>query len=145
MLGQEMLSSIQAAQAVHVLLDGGGGDVDHHRDPPSREARRVGGGDALDAGIVQTDAVEHSGGGLSDPRRRVAGARQGRGALGVDGAEALDVDQVLELEAVAEGAAGDADRVGQQQTAAEVDAQVESQLTRHARAAAHAAAPSRRR
>ena len=59
-------------------------------------------------GVLQADAVEHPAGRLGDARRCVAGARRAGGALGVQGADAVEVDELGELEAEPGGAAGEA-------------------------------------
>ena len=67
--------------------------------------------DRVDTGVLQADRVEHAGRRLGHPRRWVAHPRSQRGALAADGAQALDVDHVAVLDAVAEGARGDQQRV----------------------------------
>jgi hypothetical protein len=66
-----------------------------------------------DADILQADGVEHAGGGLDDARRGVAGHGLQRDSLGDESADAVQRDDFFKLDAVAEGAAGGDDRVGQ--------------------------------
>ena len=63
----------------------------HHRDDQRhgqlRQLRQVLGEESLEALVRQADRVDHPGGRLPDPRRRVAGARLGRDRLRDEGRE----------------------------------------------------------
>ena len=78
----------------------------------------------LDPGVLKADRVEHPAPHLGHSRRRVAVPRVEGGPLGEEGAEPVHVDELAELETVAGGAARQPDRVGQDQSAPEVDTQV---------------------
>ena len=67
----------------------------------------------LDATVLETHGVEHAGGGFRHARVGVAFAVGARGALDDEAAEAVEVDEIGELLAVAEGAAGGEHRVFQ--------------------------------
>src|SRR6185437_9079347 len=61
--------------------------------------------EGLRADVLQADGIEHAGGGLAQPRARIARHGDAREALGDDAAQAAEIDDVLELGAVAERAA----------------------------------------
>ena len=77
------------------------------------EGRQLAADKLLDAHILQADGVQHSGGGLDDARRGMAGDGVERDALGDEAADALESDDVFKFDAVAKGAAGGDDRTGQ--------------------------------
>ena len=66
-----------------------------------------------DADVLQSDGIEHARSGLDDARRGMAGHGFQRDALGDERADALQRDDLFKFDAVAEGAAGGDDRVGQ--------------------------------
>src|SRR3990170_2142952 len=66
-----------------------------------------------DTDVLQPDRVEHAARRLGDADGRVAAPRPQRRRLRDDGAQALDVEDLGELDAVAEGAGGDHPRVRQ--------------------------------
>ena len=67
----------------------------------------------VDADVLQADGVEHAGGGLDDARRGMTGHGLEGDALGDEGADAFERDDLFKFDAVAEGAAGGDDRVDQ--------------------------------
>jgi hypothetical protein len=79
------------------------------------ERRQLAADELLHAHILESDGVEHSGRGLDDARRGVAGHRLHRDALGDQAADPLQMHDLFKLDAIAEGAAGGNDRVGQLQ------------------------------
>src|SRR5665213_2107877 len=120
---------VEHAHAMHVVVGIGAGDVDDHGAAHAIEMRRVFTSNVLDTGVLQADAVEHPTGGLGHAWRRVAGAGIASCALGVQGADGAEVDELLELEAEAGGATGEANGVGEAQPPPEVDAQVDCHAT----------------
>ena len=85
--------------------------------PSAAEVRQVMRDERLDAVVVEADRVEHAGGRLDRPPRRVAGPRLLRDRLRQDAAEAADVDQAFHLAGIAKRARGDQDRIRQPQPA----------------------------
>ena len=79
------------------------------------ERRQLAADELLHAHILEPDSVEHSSRSLDDARRGVAGHRFHRDALGDQGADPLQMHDLFKLDAIAEGAAGGKDRVGQLQ------------------------------
>ena len=132
-LGHEMFSSMPAMPGtpssrrvdLDVVADRLAGDVDDDRHLPAGPRRGVLLDDRVDAGVLEADRVEHPARRLGHARRRIADPRLERRALAADRAEPVDVDDVAVLDAVAERARGDEDRVGQDEAAAEVDRQVD--------------------
>ena len=112
-LGQETFSSIaghlvalvEGADDAGEVLAVGGHRRDDQRDRQLGQLRQVGGEEAREALVRQADRVQHPGGGLPDPPRRVAGARLGGDRLRDEGGEG-EIGQ----QGVAEDAAG-GDRV----------------------------------
>ena len=82
----------------------------------AREGRKFFGDELFDADVLQADGVEHAGGGLNDARRGMTGHRLERDALGHEAADPFERNNLFKLDAVAEGAAGGDDRVGQFKT-----------------------------
>src|SRR5438876_1009133 len=80
---------------------------------PGRPGRRVTLDHRIDARVLEADRVQHSGGRFGDSGGDVADTRLQRRALAAYGSQALDVDHLAVLDAIAEGARGDQDRVGQ--------------------------------
>ena len=117
--------AVEPPDDLDVVLDRLAGHVDDDRHLPALPDRGVLLDDRVDAGVLEADRVEHPGRRLGDPRRRVADPRLERRALAADRAEALDVDHVAVLDAVAERARGDEDRVGQDEPPPEVDREVD--------------------
>ena len=66
-----------------------------------------------DAHVLEPDGVQHAGCRLHNARRRVAGHRFQRDALGDESADPFQREDFFKLDAIAEGAAGGDDRVGQ--------------------------------
>src|SRR5581483_11080766 len=62
--------------------------------------------EALNADVLQADGVDHAGGGFNKTRGCVAGHRLRRDALSDEAADPFEVYDLLEFNAVAEGAAG---------------------------------------
>ena len=69
------------------------------------------GAEFLHAAVLEAHGIEHAGGGLGHAGVGVALAVGAGGALDDEATEALEVDEVGELLAVAEGAAGGEDGV----------------------------------
>ena len=56
--------------------------------------------------VLQADGIEHTGGSFPQPWRRIADHRFSREALDDEASELVEVNHILELDAVAEGTAG---------------------------------------
>src|SRR5262249_42590199 len=104
------------------------GDVGDDGGRQRAQVGQVGGGEGVDAVVVEADGVEHAGRRLDGARRRVADARLARHRLGHDAAEAGEVDRAGHLARVAERARRHQDRVAQGQ-ATEADGQVDHGAT----------------
>ena len=117
------------------------GDIDQHRHRPGCPLRRVLLDDRLDTHVLQADRVEHPGRRLDRARRWIAHTWLQRGAFADDGAEALDVHQPGELDAVAECAARGQDGVPEHQARRVRRGQVDRQVGRDC---ARAPKPGRR-
>ena len=116
---------IEPSRDLDVIGDRFAGDIDDDRHLPCRPGRGVLFEHGVDARVLEADRVEHPGRRLGHARRRVADTRPERRAFRADRAEAVDVDDVAVLDAIAERARRDQDRVGQHKTAAQVDAQID--------------------
>ena len=64
-----------------------------------------------DSDILQTNRVQHAGGGFKQPRRRIAGHGLARQALHHKSAQAIEGHDIFKLDAVAKRAAGGDDGV----------------------------------
>ena len=64
------------------------------------------GDEGADAHVLETDGVDHAGGGFDDAGRWIASHRLAGEALGDEGSDVVEGDDVFELDAVAEGSAG---------------------------------------
>ena len=62
--------------------------------------------EGVDADVLEADGVDHAGGGLDDAGGGVARHRFAGETFGDEAADAIERDDVFELDAVAEGAAG---------------------------------------
>ena len=85
-------------------LDAAAEDADDDGHLPARPRRRQVAPQLVDADVLQADRVEHAGRRLVDALRRRAGARPQRRRLADDGAQAVDVEELRVLDAVAERA-----------------------------------------
>src|SRR5262249_37648293 len=75
------------------------------------------------ADVLQADGVQHAGGGLKQPRRRIAHHRFARESFRDKAPQLPQRDHIFELDAVSKSSAGGDDRVLESNTA-EVDAQI---------------------
>ena len=84
------------------------GDNDGTRD--FLKAREFVSDEGADADVLKADGVHHAGGSLDDARTGIAGHGLARESFDYEGADAIERDDLFELDAVAEGAAGPYDR-----------------------------------
>ncbi len=115
---------VEDADNLDAVLDGKAEDVsDDAEAGDAAEAGHLLLDEGVDAHILEADGVDHAGGCLDDAGRGVAGHGSAGEILGDEGADAVEGEDVLELDAVAEGAAG-GDDGGYEVDAGEVDAHV---------------------
>jgi hypothetical protein len=96
-----------------VVFDRLGRDIYDRRHLPVCPDRRVLLDEAVDAGILQADRVQHAGGGFGNSRHRVTRPRLRRDAFAHEGAQALHVDDARIFEPIAETAGCGDDRIGE--------------------------------
>ena len=109
---------IQLLAGIGVVLYAEAGDVGHHRLAEALgQPGQLPGNHSLHAGILQAHGVDHAAGALCNPGGGVAEARLPGGSLKGEGAQPVDVVQLSEFIAVAEGAGGGNHRVVQRDAA----------------------------
>jgi hypothetical protein len=92
-------------------------DIGDYKNPKLAELGQLVGYEGADADVLQPDGVEHAARGLAHARGGVPGFGLDREAFNDQCAEAAEVDQVGELDPVAEGATGGNDGVFEEKAA----------------------------
>ena len=114
LVGGDAFGVVEALDDRVVVADGVAEDVDDDfAGGIAAERRQLFLDEVVDADVLQADGVQHAGGGLDDARRGMAGHGFERDALGDEGADPLERDDLFKFDAVTEGAAGGDDRVGE--------------------------------
>src|SRR5579872_833930 len=113
-IGGNVLCLIEAFDDGHIVFDLKSEDIyDDRAGRIMPERWKLFGNKAFDAEILQADGVDHSGGGLNEARRRITQHGFAGNALRYEAPDAAQRNDVLELDAVAEGTAGGDDWIDQ--------------------------------
>src|SRR5438552_17915629 len=124
LVGGDAFAFIEDADAALVFLAAVSEDIaDHHHILFLAQLRQLLFYESAGADVLQSDGVKHAGGSLEDARRRIAGHGLRRESFGDKAAQLFQSDDVLEFNAVAEGAAGSEYRI-LEANAAELDSQI---------------------
>jgi len=118
------LCIIQDPDYLDIVLEGVAEDIGYDRRIESSQYREFFGDERPDAYVLEPNGVEHPRGGLAEPGRRSAFNRFAGKAFGDEAAEAIEVYEVGEFEAVTKRSAGRENRIPKAQRAdvyAEVD------------------------
>jgi hypothetical protein len=110
--GRDLRDARQPLADLGVEVDLGAEDAREDRHPV-RDARQLLAHEGFDADVLEADRVQHARRDLGDARRRVPVARLEGEALRHEAPEAAQVEEGLELEAVAEGPGSREHRVAQ--------------------------------
>ncbi len=98
---------VKRADDFEAVLDGEAKDVGDDDDVfDVLELGELFGDEGPDAHVLEADGVDHAGGGFDDAGRGVAGHGLTGEALGDEGSDVIERDDVFELDTVAEGSAG---------------------------------------
>jgi len=123
-VGRDALALIQDFDGLLVVGAGVAEDVGEHDDVLFLAQRgELFGEEGGRSDVLQADGIQHSGGGFIEARRRISGHRFLGETFDDQSAEAVEVNDIFELDAVGEGAGGGDDRI-LEVDAGEADAQV---------------------
>jgi len=116
-VGGDAFGVFEALDYLDVVIEAVAEDVDDEMGVVFSQQWKLGFEERLDADVLQADGVEHAGGSFAETGS--GGAFDGfeGEALGDEAAEAVEVDEMSEFEAVAEGAATGEDRISEAQGA----------------------------
>jgi len=98
---------VEGADNFEAVFDGEAEDVGDDDDVlHALELWKLFGDEGTDAHVLEADGVDHASGGLDDARRGIAGHGLAGEALGDEGSDVIERDNVFEFDAVAKGSAG---------------------------------------